>query len=312
MDWNLVKNVGKVVYKLEDWKDYKRYYVFLIRCYLNQKTLAKHLDFFEATALREKILLATPFFLDQATRQVFYKDSQTGERATFIQKHILLMEYLFKDNLLSELYVKCNRVLLWQDEFEGKPLCLYLVFRDGQQKEGCLSIELVYDSLDLENTGWDAGIHVYQIMFTLAHSKEDGQLEIVIGALQGLNNGAELIKKLTKAYFGYRTKNLIMWCMRCIAEFVEAKHLLAVSNKGYYAMNHYRMDRKLKVDLDVFWRECEGQLTEDYRFFKLPIEEYRKSMEELKPSKRAQHRRRFEKMDEIKASIEDSLGRYRK
>ena len=304
--------MGKVVYKLEDWKDYKRYYVFLLRCWLNQKTLTKHLKFFEASALRQDILTATPFFFDQATRQVFYKDSQVGERAVYIQNHLLLMERLFKESLLEELYVKCNRVLLWQDEFEGKPLSLYLVFRDGQQKEGCLSIELVYDSLDLENTGWEAGTHVYQIMFTLANSKEDGQLEIVIGALQGLNNGAELIKKLTKTYFGYRTKNLIMWCMRCIAEVVEAKHLIAVSNKGYYAMNHYRLDRKLKVDLDAFWRECEGQLTEDYRFFTLPIEEYRKSMEELKPSKRAQHRRRFEKMDELKAAIADSLGGYRK
>lgn len=43
----------------------------------------------------------------------------------------------------------------------------------------------------------------------------------------------------------------------------------------------------------------------------MPIEEYRKSMEELKPSKRAQHRRRFAKMDEITESVTEVLNNYK-
>ena len=90
------------------------------------------------------------------------------------------------------------------------------------------------------------------------------------------------------------------------------KHLYAVSNAGYYAMNHVRRDRKLKTSLDDFWQECEGKVCEDQRFFEMPIEEYRKSMEELKPSKRAQHRRRFAKMDEITESVTEVLNNYKK
>ena len=44
----------------------------------------------------------------------------------------------------------------------------------------------------------------------------------------------------------------------------------------------------------------------------MPVEEYRKSMEELKPSKRAQHRRRFAKMDELQESVAASLEKYKK
>ena len=35
-------------------------------------------------------------------------------------------------------------------------------------------------------------------------------------------------------------------------------------------------------------------------------------MEELKPSKRAQHRRRFAKMDEMEAAVAESLAHYKK
>jgi uncharacterized protein VirK/YbjX len=331
MDWELLKQIGRKVYKCEDWKDYKRYYVFLARCRVHQDALAKHLAFFAATPERKAIMNGCPWFIDQATRQVFYKDSTFGERSYYVQRHIEYMELLFKPEVLDTLYVKGHRILLWQDTFEEKPLSLYLVFRDGQQKEGCLSIELVYDNTDLEHTGWDAGTHVYQIMFTLADKSITGDgnvktqiaeavkkpalpenLAITIGALQGLAGGEQLIKKLTKAYFGYRPKNLIMWCLRCLAEAIGAQRIVTVSNAGYYAMNHLRMDRKLKVDLDRFWEECEGKLLPDKRFYELPISEYRKDMSELKPSKRAQHRRRFEKMDAIKAEITANLHQLMK
>ena len=75
-------------------------------------------------------------------------------------------------------------------------------------------------------------------------------------------------------------------------------------------MNHIRMDRKLKTDFGAFWQECEGEQCEDKRFFVMPVAEHRKSMEELKPSKRAQHRRRFAKMDEMESAVAESLKAY--
>lgn len=318
MDYTLLKQLAYKIYKCEDWKDWKRYYVFLARCALNSSAMEKHLAFFNATEQRKQMMLNTPFFIDQATRVVFWKGSSFAERASYVQTHIEKMEQLFKPELLDTLYVKCHRVLLYHDVFEDQPLNLFLVFRDGQQKEGCLSIELVWGTDDLEHTGWDSGTHVYQIMFTLGDkcpawpdAKADN-LAIHIGALQGLAGGSDVIKRMTKTYFGYRPKNLIFWCMRCIAETLGAERITAVTNQGYYAMNHMRANRKLKVDLNQFWDECEGVAQKDERFYDLPIPEYRKDMSELKPSKRAQHRRRFEKLDEIKAQIEERLRGYMK
>lgn len=50
----------------------------------------------------------------------------------------------------------------------------------------------------------------------------------------------------------------------------------------------------------------------DSRFFRLPVAEYRKVMSELKPSKRAQHRRRFARLDAIDAAFDASCKAWRR
>ena len=78
-------------------------------------------------------------------------------------------------------------------------------------------------------------------------------------------------------------------------------------------MNHIRLDRKLKVDLDCFWQEAGGTADcKDSRFYDIPISEYRKEMNEMKPSKRANHRRRYELMDQIQVEISKTLKKYMK
>lgn len=60
--------------------------------------------------------------------------------------------------------------------------------------------------------------------------------------------------------------------------------IYAVTNQGYYAMNHVRMDRKLKTNFGDFWAECGGSPSGDRRFYRIPLEEVRRDLSELKPS----------------------------
>lgn len=301
MDKQILKYIGKDLYKTHILKEWKRYIVFMTRCHLHKGQMAALLDFFAETPLRQAMLHHTTSFVEQTTRQFFYKDSAWDERIALVKNHIGYLETVLNEKALTKLYAAGERIRLWEGLYEEQPLVMELLFHAGQRKEGCLSLVLSLADAEL-----------YQIMFWLGPSSEDGEPALWIGALQGTPNGSDIIKGLTKAFFGYRTKNLIFYGVRNVAAALGCKHLYAVSNSGYYAMNHMRRDRKLKTSLDDFWQECEGRACKDQRFFEMPIEEYRKSMDELKPSKRAQHRRRFAKMDEIAESIKNVLESYKK
>ena len=301
MEKNILEYIGKSLYQTHILKEMKRYLVFRTRCRLHGSMVNDLLDFFAATEQREKWLVGNPSFLEQATRTFFYKGSTWEERMQLVKNHVQIMEQHFNAELMDELYVEHEKVQLWEDSYLDKPLTMNLWFHAGQRKEGCLSLVLSYE-----------GEELYQIMFWFAKNPADGKDVIYIGALQVPQNGNELIKGLTKAFFGYRTKNLIFYCLRSLAKAMKITNIYAVANEGYYAMSHMRMDRKLKTDFGAFWQECEGKQCSDRRFYIMPVEEYRKSMEELKPSKRAQHRRRFAKMDELEAAVAESLSQFQK
>lgn len=309
MDEKILHDAGHRLYVTSRLKEMKRYLVFRARCRMHKDVVEDLLDFFAETQLRKDVLKGTPAFLEQVTRAFFYKDSGYEDRAALIKDHIRFMEKKFTDDITTKLYADVDpevnsgkRIPLWEDVFEDKPLCMELWFNAGQRKEGCLSLVLRWDSEDL-----------YQVMFWFGPDKEKREDAIWIGALQGSPNGSEIIKKLTKAFFGYRTKNLIFYGIRNLARCLEIRKIYAVTNEGYYAMNHVRSDRKLKTDFGAFWQECEGKPCEtDNRFFVMPVDEYRKDMSELKPSKRAQHRRRFEKLDSVNAAFDASCAGYLK
>ncbi len=301
MEKNILEYVGKSLYQTHILKEMKRYVVFRFRCAMHSSAVNDLLAFFAKTPERTAWLEGNPSFLEQTTRSFFYKASTWDERMELVKKHVEIMEELFKPELMTKLYSEHEMVQLWEDSYQDKPLTLNLWFHAGQRKEGCLSLVLLYD-----------GVELYQIMFWLGKNKTDGKNVVYIGALQGPQNGNELIKGLTKAFFGYRTKNLMFYGLRSFAKSLGMENIYAVANEGYYAMNHVRVDRKLKTDFGAFWQECEGAICSDRRFYIMPVAEHRKSMEELKPSKRAQHRRRFAKMDEMEAAVASSLDKYKK
>ena len=303
MDESILREAGHRLYVTSRLKEMKRYLVFRARCRLHKDIVSDFLDFFAKTQLRKDILKGTPAFIEQVTRAFFYKGSDFAERSALIKNHVRYMEKHFSEKAISELYVNVvtelnygQKLVLWEDTFEEQPLRMSLYFHAGQYKEGCLSLILT----------WGDEIF-YQIMFWFGADKEKTGDAIWIGALQGPNHDSDAIKRMTKAFFGYRPKNLIFYGIRNLARCLGVSKIYGVTNEGYYAMNHIRLDRKLKTDFAAFWKECEGEPCEgDKRFYVMPVKEYRKDMSELKPSKRAQHRRRFEKLDEIDAAFDES------
>ena len=296
--------LGKKIYDLNNPREAHRFVVFVARCVLHPQKMQKVEDFFSQSEILREVAEKFPYFYEQVTRAFFYHKSTFDERIKLVEEHLNFLTSNLNENFLRELYGG-KEILLWKmplDETLGE-MRLVLFIHGGQKKEGLASIVLLLS----DNTS------VYQIMFWIAKDSAEN-FSMYIGALQGPNveNSKDLIKALTKKCHAYRTKNLILYVAQAVARALNLKKIYAVTNEGYYANNHIRVDRKLKTSFSDFWQECGGSPTNDKRFFELPLVEKRKTFEEIPTQKRAAYRRRFALLDEIDAVIFENLQAYKK
>ena len=289
--------LSKQIYDMENPREVRRALIFCMRAWLH-RTKMRHLDaFFRKDPILKELAEIYPFVYEQPTRAFFYNKSTFDDRVRLVEAH---MQFL-RENICEDIFLGLYRrdpIMLWSGlECMGEPMTATLFFEPGQRKEGLLSVILRLGLASL-----------YQIIFWIAPA-EDGTPAMWIGAMQGPNmeNAKDVVKETTKLAHRYRTKNLILYMVRAVARTMELKHIYAVSNEGYYANNHMRRDRKLKTDFGAFWEEAGGYVTDDPRFYELPLVEARKTMEEVPTRKRAVYRRRFAFLDDVDAQIAENM-----
>ena len=289
--------LGKQIYDIRKTREARRYYVFVLRSVFLRGKLDKLQRHFTSTPLLTEVQKLYPFVYEQPTRAFFYNKSTFEERAEIVTKHMDYLAETLKPEVLLDIYREKD-IPLWEGgDVDGKRFWASLFYEPGQRKEGILSVMLRLDEEPL-----------YQMIFWIAPDKA-GEWSMWIGAMQGPNmdDAKDVIKKITKRCHSYRTKNLILYIAQAVARGLGLKRIYAVTNYGYYANNHVRMDRKLKTSFSDFWTEAGGHPTDDSRFDILPLVEKRKSMEEVPTRKRAVYRRRFELLDEIDESVNKAL-----
>ena len=293
--------LGKRIYDTSNPREAHRFAVFLGRCIVHRSTINKLVGFFQQDRLRSAIINKNAFPIEQATRAFFYAGSTIKERTELIMNHFLIEQ----EHLSDEWFVRLNtdeQYQIWQADQADIEWNTMLHMAPGQRKEGLLSLVMYVNHSPL-----------YQIMFWLNKNKK-GEDSLWIGAMQGPNveDAKDIIKDITKRSHRYRTKNLILYMTMAVARSFGCKHIYAVSNEGYYAMNHVRRDRKLKTDFGDFWEEAGGHKTEDPRFYEVPLVEPRKTMEEVPTRKRAVYRKRFAFQDDVDAQIAANMEKILK
>ena len=285
--------IGNKIYRIRVWREAHRLLIFLVRGMLHHNKLS-HLDaFFDSMPELRQIADSYPYVYEQPTRAFFYKDSTFDERVQLVEHHMQFLLETLRPEVAVGLYQGKGQ-LLWEQELAGAATQCYLSFHPGQRKEGLMSIWLQW-----------TGASLYQIMFWFDKDKQ-GAWSCYIGAMQGPNmeDARDVIKKMTKACFGFRTKNLILYLLQAFVRPLGIQHIYAVTNEGYYAQNHVRRDRKLKTSFSDFWLEAGGKHTEDFRFDELPLVEPRKAIEEVKSQKRNLYRKRYALLDGIQETVE--------
>ena len=290
----MIGEINKIAHRAYRWnnpRERHRALVFLVRGLLYWRQLQRLYKFFQETEERCALYARNPFPMEQATRAFFYAGSTVNTRVKLIQEHYAYLEQKIEPASFVALGYD-TAYEIWRAPETDMTWHAYLKFESGQRKEGLLSVMMDVD-----------GEHLYQIIFWI--EQRDGQPTLVIGAMQGPNteNAQDFVREMTKRAHRFRTKNLILYMTQAVARALGIKRMLAVSNAGYYANNHVRLDRKLKTDFGAFWEEVGGWETDDHRFYELPLVYPRKTMEEVPTRKRAVYRRRFAFLDAIDEEI---------
>jgi len=291
--------LGKKIYNTKNPKECRRMLVFILRAMSRNRQMKELMSFFSSTSLRQQLAATQPCVFEQPTRYFFYYRSTFQERMELVKGHFLLLEQSLSEEALQHVYLK-EGLVLWEQQYKEESLSFQLHFQAGQRKEGLMALNFKLGERS-----------IYQLIFWLGLDQK-GQRTLWIGALQGMVGGLKTARDLTKHFFGYRPKNLILHVLRTFAAQLGLERIYAVSNKGFYANNHLRLDRKLKTSLDEFWQETGGRLSLDPRFFELPIAEYRKSIEEVVSHKRNLYRKRFTVIDGLDEIVIQVLKPYLK
>ena len=290
----MIGEINKIAHRAYRWnnpRERHRALVFLVRGLLYWRQLQRLYKFFQETEERCALYSRNPFPMEQATRAFFYAGSTVNTRVKLIQEHYAYLEQKIEPASFVALGYD-TAYEIWRAPETDMTWHAYLKFESGQRKEGLLSVMMDVD-----------GEHLYQIIFWI--EQRNGQPTLVIGAMQGPNteNAQDFVREMTKRAHRFRTKNLILYMTQTVARALGIKRMLAVSNAGYYANNHVRLDRKLKTDFGAFWEEVGGWETDDPRFYELPLVYPRKTMEEVPTRKRAVYRRRFAFLDTVDEEI---------
>ena len=297
---------GRKIYGKRSWRETRRVVLHTARS-LGRRQHMKRLENYFANYKPDPELLHRQIGLyELMTRIFFYKDSTATERLDGIINHFDYIQNIFtdeaiqsmysidKDNLLDDVSRIKRGIVVWQSEELDMKAQLY--YGAGQRKEGLLTLLLT-----LENQG------VYHANFRFGKGF-NGEPAMWIGTVQGYKDGLDNAKTVTKKMFGYRPKNFIMFLLRHIAVICKVESIYAVSDEGFYANTHLVRGHRAKVaELDSLWEESGGVVCSDERFFKIPLEEYRKPIEEIKSQKRSQYRKRYDLLDQYEQEIQDHM-----
>jgi uncharacterized protein VirK/YbjX len=238
-------------------------------------------------------------FLEKPFRPYLSLGNGVARRTNLVVGHYRFMTQCLPAKTMSAIYgteqgLEVTRFVVGEEEYSVM-LCYY----SPNNKEGDICMKLL-DS---------AGDIFYSVTFSIFDDDIAGRT-ITVGGLQGPKNQSEIklsIKEFTKKHHGQRPKDLMVKMLTIIANVWDVKQLLLVSNKGHtYGSKRYVND-KIKTNYDAHW-ESLGATQYNKHLYQLSTQDVRKLPEDIKRSKRAMYRKRYEWLDALTQELSGKLA----
>jgi uncharacterized protein len=127
-------------------------------------------------------------------------------------------------------------------------------------------------------------------------SSKNGELIAYVGGIQGVPNGLDQHRRLTKRTYGIRPRDFLVETFRLFCRSLGVQKILAVSDSEH--ANAFSTKGSLPPSYDRLWVERGGQLAED-GFFILSPNPKRRARDDVPRRKQSLYRRRYELLEQI-------------
>lgn len=270
---------------------------FIFRSAFHYKHTNRFFDFFEQHPY-QNIASNHPEIYRRIFRRYISLNLTSSQKAHHLISHFQFMTKTFCDEWIETIYCKNSAVRLLEMPVGDKTFSVDMFYNVPLGGEGGIVL-LLTDELNTT---------IYTTSLSFVEIK--GKLHVRIGGLQGPRpsevNAAEIVKFFTKNMHGLRPMNFMIVVVRVLSQIIGANILEGVSTK-YHAGHSLNSRRKLnfKSDYDKYWLEEGGVL--HGAFYTLPLEEERKSYDEIKSNKRSMYSKRYAMLDQLTENINERL-----
>ncbi len=223
-----------------------------------------------------------------------------AERFAVLRAHYGRMRRCFSEVILSNIYGLGVDLLHIVNTTTNRRLAARLLCSGQLEREGELTMCLA----DVES-----GLPLAQITFCVA-GDENGAARLYIGGLQACRDERMrgIIHDIAKEMHGLRAKALVLWCVQQLAAHWRIGAIYAVDDAHH--VSNYRQKRgRVFASYDDFWAESEGEHDSKAGFWKIPLQPRERGREELKPSRRKQHERRYAFLNDLRVSLLEAFAR---
>lgn len=221
-----------------------------------------------------------------------------AERLSALLGHYDALQNLVGADARLAIYRDGLSLLELQNPVSGRRLAVRLIYHDQFEKEGELT--LAVDDLA-------TGLTLAGLTFSLL--RHDSQRVLAIGGLQAAPDPRTrgLIHDVAKELHGLRPKAFALWCVQQLATAWRVGQIQAVGDKQHiYRHRHKR--REFAASYDEFWLESDGRRL-PVGSWELPLYLRPRSREELKPSRRKAHERRYAMLDTLQPQLLAAVAR---
>ena len=170
-------------------------------------------------------------------------------------------------------------------------------------KEGALTIALL-------DTEIDAFAPLALLTGILSRDRE-GLPVLMVGMLRGpglrIPNGKQRVVDATRDLNGLRPKQAVVHAASALAQWFNAKEIIAPSTENQIAIRNWFKGHKIKADHDSFWQEFAKEPASDGSYH-LPLPLPRRDVADVQQKRRKDWLLRYEKIDTATVDIKNALS----